>query len=189
MPTKKKKQSILSKLNLSSPKNRIALTVAIFAVVGGGIMVYQSFATTIIASVNADQMVKITGASYPASKKLSTDVNGKANVSVWQVPQGGYMKPAVNMSVPANLNYQVCYNVKGVGDFSAFGYELRAKDASSYKMYCTKSFPSGKGTVFNNNFHATFMNIDKNNVKLYLQNITIQVAEKPIPSSSPQNNR
>lgn len=189
MPAKKKKQSIFTKFHLKTAKARGLAIVAAFAVVGGGFMVYQSFATTIIASVNADQIITYADFGSYVGKKQTANVNGKANVNVWQVPSGGTVKPAVNMSVPANLNYQVCYNVKGVGDFSAFGYELRAKDASSYKMYCTKSFPSGKGTVFNNKFHATFMNIDRKNAKLYLQNITIQVAEKPIPSASPQNNR
>lgn len=48
----KKKQSIFSKIKPNSLKTRIILTVALFAVVGGGIMVFKSFADTNLASFN-----------------------------------------------------------------------------------------------------------------------------------------
>ena len=45
-PTTKKKQSFFSRLKPTTKKAKILTTVAAFAVIGGGIMVYRSFATT-----------------------------------------------------------------------------------------------------------------------------------------------
>lgn len=51
MPVQKKKQSIISKLGskLKTPKGRLVATLLIFAVIGGGIFVYRSFAATFYA--------------------------------------------------------------------------------------------------------------------------------------------
>lgn len=51
MPTAKK-QSVFSKINFKSPKTRIILTIALFAIVGGGVMVFRSFADSNLASFN-----------------------------------------------------------------------------------------------------------------------------------------
>lgn len=183
MPTKKKKQSLLTKLNLSSPKNRIILTVALFAVVGGGITVYKSFAASIIGTANADQIVGYSGGSKYPTKIIKDDVGGKANVNVWQVPIASSAKPKTAIRIPANTKYQVCYNVKGVGEFSAFGHEIIASSISYYKYYCTRSFSDTKAF----SFQPSFMNISPKSNTLYLQNITIQTAGSPVAPTPAYN--
>lgn len=46
MPAPKKKQSLFSKINSKSPKTRGIIILATFAVIGGGVMVFRSFAAT-----------------------------------------------------------------------------------------------------------------------------------------------
>ena len=48
MPIQKKKQSLFSKLGakLRTPKGRLVATILIFGAIGGGILVYRSFAAT-----------------------------------------------------------------------------------------------------------------------------------------------
>lgn len=46
MPSKKKKQSFFSKIIPTTPKAKAVAVVAVFALIGGGIMVYSSFAAT-----------------------------------------------------------------------------------------------------------------------------------------------
>lgn len=60
MPAKKtvtKKRSLFSRINFKSPKTRGVLVLLAFALVGGGFMVYRSFAATVTTvqsfSVNA----------------------------------------------------------------------------------------------------------------------------------------
>lgn len=181
MPAQKKKQSLLSKINFKSPKTRIILTVALFAVVGGGVMVFKSFASTIIGTVNADQIRIHADRQSPASTKIADNYNGKTTVNVWRVPVGGTLQTSAPMAVPANVSYQVCYSVKGVGRFYGIDQYYGVSNGSSYQQYCGNTKSSGTNGF---GFQPTFQNANASG-DLYLQSITIQTAATSTPTPAP----
>lgn len=172
-----KKQSRFSKINFKSPKTRIILTVAIFAVVGGGIMVFKSFASTMIGTVNADQITSYNN----KSTKIADNYNGKTTANVWKVSVDGFLKPSAPILVPANMSYQVCYSVKGVGRFSATGVETGVTNGSAYQQYCGRTYTTGAAE----NVSPSFQNINNGGAVLYLQAITIQTAATSTPTPAP----
>lgn len=82
MPIKKKKQSRFARLGarLKTPKGRLVATVLVFAVVGGGIFVYKSFAATAAWGYQVSYGNLYGSASIDCSQSTSYDSQFKTNV-------------------------------------------------------------------------------------------------------------
>lgn len=85
--TSGKKHGILSMLNPNSPKKQFLMFIAIFAVIGGGVMVYRSYAASGFGIYTASQMTY----SGPASLVSGTNVGasgGKSGTTSLQMAKG-----------------------------------------------------------------------------------------------------
>ncbi len=132
MPAAKKKQSIFSKINLKSPKTRGIILLVAFAIIGGGVMVFRSFAAATIWYSPATTLASATGNSACSATTIDdidaaskNGANAKAvaqscrtdfvsgsvvGVATWTPTLYGSSDPAVT----ANF-YRTCASIKGVG--------------------------------------------------------------------------
>lgn len=159
MPAKKKKQSLISRLNLKSPKGRLIVTLIAFAAIGGGVMVYKSFAYAFSNtwiynfSSNTLEHTQVTNSICQAS---AVEDPSKNNTKVGMITCNGHGAGGVirakgaylDTSWTAGKKYLVCATVKGSADFmsislssDAFGYRASInKDyfgSSTYTEICT----------------------------------------------------
>ena len=127
----KKKQSsgLLAKLNLNNPKNRIIATVVVFAIVGGGIFVFKSFAATaswVYNRSNNNLGAVDQGPGAPCRATVATDSGGKNPISVVNLAcsrdgqaaiattQGSYLSGTL-----IKKSYRICVTAKVAGQITA----------------------------------------------------------------------
>jgi hypothetical protein len=142
-----KKRNILSKINLQSPKTRGLVLVLAFALVGGGVLVFRSFAATsarlITTSANDGTLIcaKGTGCS------LIADGDAKAGAKVISFDKGGTI---VTQSIFATTKgiYKVCVTAKGQGGLSIApaGASLLFTNANSYETKCSNELNMNANT-------------------------------------------
>ena len=82
-----KKQNILSFLNPNSPKKQFLMFIAIFAIIGGGVMVYRSYAAIGYGIYTADQMQVTRASAY-----RTTDSGAKNGTSILVMARGSEAK-------------------------------------------------------------------------------------------------
>ncbi len=114
MPTAKKKQSIFSKINLKSPKTRGIIILLAFAVIGGGVMVFRSFAATTQSFGYDPSQGTLKGG--PGASIITEP--GKNNLPVVTVANGGYAtvdNPVHGITIGAGQNAQYCIYGTGGG--------------------------------------------------------------------------
>lgn len=115
MPTTKKKKNNSSKLNFNSPKARGLLLLIAFALVGGGVMVYRSFASTTTQSFVYDVSQGTLKSS--AGSAIVTD-DAKNSLQVVSVAPGGKAivdNAAHGITVSKDQNAQYCIYGTGGG--------------------------------------------------------------------------
>lgn len=126
MPTaKKKNKSFLSKINFKSPKTRGLLIILLFAVIGGGVMVFRSFAATNVIeswSYNASNNLLAPSAvgGCSAQKVTETSKSGAAvyNLACSNNNVSGMTFAAVSTIGAAGAKdnyYRACAMIKGGG--------------------------------------------------------------------------
>ncbi|MEI6480705.1 MAG: hypothetical protein WCO19_00180 [Candidatus Saccharibacteria bacterium] len=166
MPIKKKKQSLFSKLGakLRTPKGRLVATFLIFGAIGGGVLVYKSFAATppsqtwnyTLGAGNAELQL------YPASKCTSNKVADPkknnmlvANISCPANDPGLSVVRTIGAYLPASYigsNIRACAYIQGLighaviqfqvmdqgtlGDSFRYSYVDKV-NSSTYGYYCT----------------------------------------------------
>ncbi|MEI6480704.1 MAG: hypothetical protein WCO19_00175 [Candidatus Saccharibacteria bacterium] len=169
MPIQKKKQSLFSKLGakLRTPKGRLIATILIFGAIGGGILVYRSFAAT-PPSQTWNYTIDAGNVEYGSPGTINGPV---CPVSTFSEPQKSNMKvanltcaantaslPAKSVQVaftkgtylPAsytNSNIRICAYIKGIAAngsvnvaiFTASGYQnsLWNLYRGDYGYYCS----------------------------------------------------
>lgn len=155
MPIQKKKQSRLSSLGakLKTPKGRLVATFLVFAVIGGGIFVYKSFAATIAWPYDTANK-NLTVASKGTCKQSTVwDASFKQDVFVIGCNNNSGSPAYNNASVrtsgaylPAGYNgkYRICAWVKGVGHVQFLITAVNQN--TSYDSY----YRDGSNSVFNN---------------------------------------
>lgn len=146
MPTKKKKQSIFSKFNLKSTKARGLAIVAAFAIVGGGVMVFQSFADTGTVQVGQFFVSKNTLKCY-SKCKVVTD-KAKENLKVAKLEAGGQANPATYTSLPGGFA-KICATARGRGTLlspQAAGVQVTFTNTTKYETKCSDPFHRVKTT-------------------------------------------
>lgn len=139
----KKSNNILRKIDLNTTKGRMIVTLLAFALVGGGIMVFRSFAATASWTYTAGQKTIILGETPTSSPcKVNTVELGDAKnpnpgfnlkcaapgVAVANSIQAAYVVPKAT-PVDATMvgwAYEICADVRGQG---AVNLELMSSDA------------------------------------------------------------
>lgn len=122
MPIKKKKQSRMSLIGriIKTPKGRLLATILIFAVIGGGILVYKSFAATPSRTWSyslASGNLYGNGMAGCTNKKI-TDAQFKVDVLMLVCPTNYYSTSAYTDGawLPASYGgkkFRFCAYVKG----------------------------------------------------------------------------
>lgn len=108
MPLQKKKQSRLAKLGakLKTPKGRIIATVLVFAVVGGGFMVYKSFAAT-------GSYIWNKGSGLVCASQYCTESDDKSSLMIWASAGGvetkGFIKTTSTAWLEPGAKYHLCF--------------------------------------------------------------------------------
>lgn len=152
MPAQKKKQSRFSKMSslLNTTTGRLVATILVFAVVGGGIFVFKSFAATSSWTYTIDTGTMEASSTNTAKCKVSKVRDPSfynstiANMSCSS--DGEATAYARNVVGAANRSYQACAWVKGSGKIvvslnglATTGVVNKLYDVSSsgYKKYCS----------------------------------------------------
>ncbi len=129
--TKAQRGGILSKVNLQTPKGRLIVTVLAFAIVGGGVLVYRSFAATARWTYTAATNTIIIGETPTASPCKTNKVelgdqknpNPGFNLTCTATTSGAnvaYIAPKAT-AIDASLlykDYRMCAVVSGKGSLS-----------------------------------------------------------------------
>lgn len=129
MPIQKKKQSRFTKLGarLKTPKGRLVATVLMFAVIGGGIFVYKSFAATgatFTWNYTINSGTAETRADGLNCKGYNPQEAQKNNMKIHEficARGGNGVAQILGSYLPANYanrNYRICAYVKGSGKFT-----------------------------------------------------------------------
>lgn len=189
-PVKKtNKSSIFTKLKLNTVKGRMIATVLVFALVGGGIMVYKSFAAT-----NSYFSPGVcTGVGEPAfgyCKKIEDNVLGgnKAASPVTElkgVPQlTTVYDTSFNASLPNGYWGRMCIKAKPVtsgvvrlgtdGSMSFVNKSWSLAASTSYSDYCTGWYSNTTGKT---TFPKPAVSLDFGNQVLRVNSITVDVSD------------
>ena len=150
MPFQIKKQSIFSKLGagLRTPKGRLVATVLVFGAIGGGILVYKSFAATPPSyqwnyTVDAGNVgTSSTGGTCtyrnlpePAKNRMNV-VNQVCSSNIWGDFVATYIKGSYLPTNYTKRNYRICAYVKGVSTKFEVGIGVSGKwSRVNHKIY------------------------------------------------------
>lgn len=165
MPIQKKKQSWLARLGarIRTPKGRLIATVLVFAAIGGGILVYRSFAARhvwgyTIAQGNL-QIPPYNNSGCKSSKTYDSQFNANVFVLYCDKSVTGATARAsmVGAYLPAgyqNISYRVCAYLKGKGEVIVAGNpwdggtpnyrSLNVINSTNYGYYCSPPFTKKK---------------------------------------------
>ncbi len=166
MPKKKttSRQSLLAKLKLNTFKGRMIATILAFALVGGGIMVYRSFAATLGSAVftAADVQYKTPPSNNGGLLVTELQQGAKKNTQVFEGGRYFYstlhsdstpnyvakMDPLVRTY--AGRSAQVCLTARGVDGNVRLRFDISGYDNSgtkhdlvfgpTYGTQCTPNF-------------------------------------------------
>ena len=145
MPTKKKQnKSLLKKLNFHSRKTQSLTTVLVFALLGGGLLIYRGFAATVATYFNYTNRNLSYSATGGCKVLPFQDTSGKAGVWVINTNCVGAKagSAATFSTVGGNVSaaqvghsYQICAWLKGVGTVSlSLGQTGRGGGAPGYPV-------------------------------------------------------
>ena len=189
----KKKQSIFSKIKPNSLKTRIILTVALFALVGGGVMVYKSFAAVYVWAKPIQQVRYTQGGSGGCNISNTTDAAKNALPILQMSCTGtggdlsintGEFSSTTDVNITANV-YRACASVKGSGNISVWvnaspnqsdSGRISVNSPDAYKQICS-SYAQAIGSPIK---ISGFMNLKQGNLKV--QSLSI---EKEINTAGP----
>jgi hypothetical protein len=147
---KSKSSNFFAKLHFHDPKSRLIIFLIVFAVVGGGIMAYRSFAasqsgTKLYASVN------LAPARAGDASMIKESSGSKSNTDVWEMTGGSANKFLItkpSFVLPSTAKQvRSCANVRlmaGTGRFvlthpngQGFSETINVTNSTTYKVYCT----------------------------------------------------
>ncbi|RTK95027.1 hypothetical protein EKI60_01050 [Candidatus Saccharibacteria bacterium] len=149
MPIKKssanvKQQSLLARFKLSTKKSKLVASVMAFVVIGGGVMVFRSFAAT---SGGVYYEYRINSAFFRTEygAVLQDVPDGKSTVSVINFPTKGahaYNSESENQP-PSNQQYLFCINYIAASGAAKLGFTNQTKvfdlpQASQYTRSCVE---------------------------------------------------
>jgi len=138
-------QKILKVVNPDSAKGRLIVFLVAFALVGGGIMAFRSFADPSIVNINAGWQ-KISVTHQPAQIVKETS-GSKSNAVLWSVGPGGNITantvlPQLVPGAPFNICASIKATASGTVGFG-FGNDQHGGEApisvtasSDYQEYC-----------------------------------------------------
>lgn len=120
MPAKKKKHSLLVRLGqkLKTPKGRLIAIMLVFAVIGGGIFVYKSFAATASWTYTLDNGYMVANGSSGGCKTVKVRDPSFYNSTVANMTCSSTGSSTISTRGAAgadNQTYRVCAWAKGVG--------------------------------------------------------------------------
>lgn len=133
-PKKTNKSNALKKLDLNTPKGRLIVSVLAFAIIGGGIIVYKSFAAvatwTYTAAANTIAIGETPTASPCKTTKIELGDQKNPNpgfnlkcsapgVADASTPNAAFIMPKatpVDATMVTGKTYEVCATARGKGD-------------------------------------------------------------------------
>lgn len=163
--TKTSKSGLLSRINLSTPKGRLIVTVLAFAIVGGGIVVYRSFAavatwtytagtnTVIAGEVPTASPCKVTRIDIGDAKNPNAAFNLKCNapgVADAATNNAAYILPKAT-PVDATMiskNFELCATARGKGDLRLNIIFANSKSGAHTSTNRTTSVNSSSFTTY-----------------------------------------
>ena len=182
MPAAKKSANKNTKKRFSikswSRRKQVSIFVLLFAIIGGGVLVFNSFAATLIATANPGDFFQLWKTAV-----LTTDTNGKSTISVWRMVNSGSDIATHNQyTVPAYTTYQKCAVMKGVGAVvldSITNVKTGLTNNTAYQGYCSPNIYSGNYAI-NTPMEIT---VSSGTSNVYVASATIQIA--PTQSTAP----
>ena len=170
--TKSSNKNTKKRFNIRSWSRRkqTSVFILLFAIVGGGVLVFNSFAASVIEQYNSDSFQNLKLSAYGQIQ------NGKSSIWVWQMSPKGLITSPQNVNLPANTTYQMCFYVKGVGSINATmsgASSIGLTNSTAFQSYCgpisgPNSTPIVTGMAVFNTGTST----------IYLSSVTIQAASQ-----------
>ena len=180
MPAAKKSSNKKSNKRFSigswSRRKQTVVTVLVFAVIGGGWLVYKSFAASVLATYPATSIVRVSG---NATEIQDANSGSKSGNTVWKLPWGANADAIIwatggTVTVPANSQWQYCASIKGVGSAWINGpYDpiIGLTNNTAYQTYCAIIHKTGAASQVVK--PASISN--SGNSDIYVSNETIQL--------------
>lgn len=186
--TKVNKNNILSKLKFKSKKVQFLTVILSFALIGGGFMVYKSFAAT---PVNLYKQCLpsncLNARTLGISATRQTDPQ-KNNMEMYMLTKGGVAYTST-MTLPGNATMKYCVTVKadrnvtvdgGIG-FTGRGGGWPVNATTSWTDSCTDN----QGPFGGDMPGATISLSNNTNTKVYVSKIFVMTDGAPAPTSTP----
>ena len=166
-PKKTNKNNALKKLDLNTPKGRLIVSVLAFAIIGGGIIVYKSFAAvatwTYTAAANTIAIGETPTASPCKTTKIELGDQKNPNpgfnlkcsapgVADSYTPNAAFIMPKATPidSTMVGKNFQICATARGKGELNLWllssflpgqigssATQRSTINSSSFATYCT----------------------------------------------------
>lgn len=118
MPVAKKKPSVLNKINTFSSKHRGLVIILAFAIVGGAIMVFRSFAATGNSTYTVDNKTLTAGINSTYGKESKKNNAGIINMKIATSAayRGGIaIVGNQNTGIVANQKFRLCTTINNLG--------------------------------------------------------------------------
>ena len=162
MPSKKiKKKNLLSRINFRSRKIQLLTTVLVFAVIGGGILIYKSFAASATWSYSIANGASVVTGSTTCSNQTVYNDSTKNNTPVWAITQknncgggqpwvqtGGPNAPYIGPTIVNNW-YRFCAWVRGGTANVPFTIRFDAYPSVTNSAYSSVAYNALSTTAYN----------------------------------------